>query len=349
MARIPLVRNRAPRRIGAPAVALAALPAAAHAAAPMSYMVADGMRQDAILPLLWGLLIISLLVVAIVSALLLAGMFRKREMPSTTDPRLVPIERPDKGLSWVYVGTAVSAVVLLGSLIWTFSTLAAVSGPRANAKLSIEIVGHQWWWEVRYLNAETARTFTTANEIHLPTGQPVRLVLRSADVIHSFWVPHLSGKTELIPGQQNETWMQADKPGVYRGECAEFCGLQHAHMAFEVIAQPPSEFETWWSAQLQPPLPPQSQKVAAGEMQFIGRCGICHTVNGTAANGRLGPDLSHLMGRRTIAAASYPNTLGYLSGWIADPQHLKPGNYMPVLNLTAAQLEDIRSFLETLK
>ena len=346
MAKIPLAGNSARRILAA---ALAVLPAAAHAASPMTYMVADGMRNDAILRLLWGLLIISILVVAIVTALLLAALFRKREMPSTTDPRLVPIERPDRGLSWVYVGTAVSAVVLLGSLIWTFSTLAAVSGPPANAKLTIEVVGHQWWWEVRYFSPDTARTFTTANEIHLPIGQPVRFVLRSADVIHSFWVPHLSGKTELIPGQQNETWMRADRPGIYRGECAEFCGLQHAHMALEVVAQSPSQFEAWWNAALQPPLPPQSPQVAAGEAQFIGRCGICHTVSGTAAQGRLGPDLSHLMARRTIAAGSFPNTLGYLSGWIADPQHLKPGNYMPVLDLPAAQLENIRAFLETLK
>jgi cytochrome c oxidase subunit II len=344
MARIPPARNSAPL-----AVALVMLPGAARAAAPMSYMVADGMRNGSILRLLWGLLIISILVVAIVTALLLAGLFRKRDMPATSDPRLVPIERPNRGLSWIYVGTAVSAVVLLGSLIWTFSTLAAVSGPPANAKLSVEVVGHQWWWEVRYFSADTQRTFTTANEIHLPTGQPVRFVLRSADVIHSFWVPHLSGKTELIPGQQNETWMRADKPGVYRGECAEFCGLQHAHMALEVIAEPPAEFETWWNAALQPPLPPQSPKVAAGAAYFIGRCGICHAVSGTAAQGRLGPDLSHLMARRTIAAGSFPNTPGWLSGWIADPQHLKPGNKMPILDLPAAQVDAIRGYLETLK
>jgi cytochrome c oxidase subunit 2 len=202
---------------------------------------------------------------------------------------------------------------------------------------------------VRYDSNEPSRVFTTANEIHIPTGQPVRLDLASTDVIHSFWVPELSGKTDVIPGQRNETWIEADRPGTYRGQCAEYCGLQHAHMALSVVAELPAQFDAWWAAQLQGAPAPQSQTAEAAQTDFVVHCGICHTVRGTSAGGRLGPDLSHLMSRRTIAAGTLPNTPGYLSGWIADPQHVKPGNLMPILDLSGTQLSAIRDYLERLQ
>jgi cytochrome c oxidase subunit II len=351
-ARAPTL-DRAARSTSVVATIVCALlpfaPAFSHADTPMAYTVGFGARNYPVVNLLWALLIVSLLVILIVTGLLVGGLIRRRDVPLSNDPRLVPLERPERGLGWIYIGTAISAAVLVGATIWTCSTLAAVSGPPRDAKVKIHVIGHQWWWEVRYDSDEPSRVFTTANEIHIPTGEPVRIELSSVDVIHSFWVPELSGKTDLIPGQQNDTWIEADRPGTYRGQCGEYCGLQHAHMALAVIAEPPAQFRSWWDGQLQAPPAPQSQTVAAGEANFITKCGICHSVRGTMAGGRLGPDLSHLMNRQTIAAGTLPNTPGYLSGWIADPQHIKPGNLMPILDLSGTQLADIRQFLESLK
>jgi cytochrome c oxidase subunit II len=335
----------------AAAIAGAALlaPALAHADAPMAFTVGFGSKNYPVVTLLWALLITSLAVIAIVAALLVAGLVRHRDTPSSSDPRQVPVARPAQGLGWIYVGSAISGAVLVGAVIWTFATLAAVSGPPADPAVEIKVTGHQWWWEAHYIAKDPSREFTTANEIHIPTGKPVKIDLSSVDVIHSFWVPQLTGKTDTIPGQRNTTWLEADRPGTYRGQCTEYCGLQHAHMAFSVIAEPPDRFEAWQEAQLHPAVPPRSGLAAQGERDFIVHCGICHTVSGTPAGGRLGPDLTHLMSRQTIASGSFPNTAGYLSAWIADPQHLKPGNLMPVLQLTGPQLAAIRVYLESLK
>jgi cytochrome c oxidase subunit 2 len=315
----------------------------------MAYLSGSGTKNYPVVTLLWALLIVSLPVVAIVSALLLAGLFRRRTSPATSEPRQVAIARPSGGLSWIYVGSAISAAALVGTAIWTFAVLGAVSAPPAPPAVTIRVTGHQWWWEVRYESDDPARIFTTANEIHIPTGQPVRIKLASSDVIHSFWVPRLSGKTDTVPGQHNETWLEADKPGIFRGQCTEYCGMQHAHMALLVVAEPPDAFKRWWAAQLMDPPPVSSPRAIEGEKQFIVHCGACHSVRGTPAGGRLGPDLSHLMGRRTIASGTLPNTPGYLSGWIADPQHVKPGNLMPQLELSGPQLAAVRTYLENLQ
>lgn len=334
---------------GTAAAWLLLAPSSGYADTPMAYTVGFGTKSYPVVTLLWALLIISLLVIAIVAGLLLAGLLRHRDIPATDEPRNVPVERAGTGLSWIYIGSAISALVLIGAAVWTFTTLAAVSTAPSAPAVKIHVIGHQWWWEVRYDSNDAARVFTTANEIHIPTGQPIGVTLSSVDVIHSFWVPELSGKTDLIPGQQNETWIEADRPGTYRGQCGEYCGLQHAHMAMSVIAEPAPQFEAWWTAQLQSAPVPQSPIITRGQRDFVVYCGICHTVRGTMAGGRLGPDLSHLMSRRTLAAGTLPNTSGYLSGWIADPQHVKPGNLMPILDLSGPQLASIRDYLETLK
>ncbi len=229
------------------------------------------------------------------------------------------------------------------------ATLAQIGRPPQEPAFTVEVIGHQWWWEIRYLSDQPARNFTTANEIHIPVGETVAVKLISRDVIHSFWVPALGGKTDLIPGQTNVTWMEADKPGVYRGQCAEYCGLQHAHMALTVVAQEPEAFEAWRAGQLEPASEANTERVQAGLTAFIQKCGICHTVRGTRAQGIVGPDLSHLMERRTLAAGTLPNTPGNLAGWIADPQHVKPGNFMPQPQLSAAELLRILAFLKTLE
>jgi cytochrome c oxidase subunit 2 len=264
-------------------------------------------------------------------------------------PGDVSLERPSAGLQWIYVGSAITGFVLFGTALWTFAVLAAIATPDKAADFRIHVTGHQWWWEVRYQGKTASQGFTTANEIHIPVGQPVHVELWSNDVIHSFWVPELTGKTDTIPGQHNETWLEADRPGVYRGQCTEYCGQQHAHMGLTVVAQEPADFQKWWDGQVQGAPAATSPQAAQGQTEFIVHCGICHTVRGTQAQGRLGPDLTHIMSRSGLAAETLPNTIGYLSGWISDPQRIKPGNQMPTLTLSGPQLTSIRTFLETLK
>jgi cytochrome c oxidase subunit II len=323
-------------------------PADAEAATPLTYMVGGGSRNHPVVALIWGLIAISLMVVAIVTILLLVALLRRPD-PEVHDPKLIQPRRPDRGLAWIYIGSAISGVALFGAALWTFAVLAAVRLPRNTAGFHIEVIGHQWWWEVRYEDKDPSRNIVTANEIHIPTGLPVRFVLSSGDVIHSFWVPALTGKTDTIPGQNNETWLEADKPGLYRGQCTEYCGQQHAHMGLTVTADQPADFQAWWNSQLKSAPPPATQQVAQGEAEFIVHCGICHTVRGTQAGGHIGPDLTHLMSRGGIAAETLPNTMGYLSAWISDPQAIKPGNLMPTLTISPQQLTALRSYMETLQ
>jgi cytochrome c oxidase subunit 2 len=189
----------------------------------------------------------------------------------------------------------------------------------------------------------------TANEIHIPVGAPVRVRLRAADVIHSFWVPSLAGKLDLIPGKTNETWLQAERAGVYRGQCAEYCGLQHARMALLIIAQPPSEFDAWLHAQRRPAATPTDPVAAWGMELFARNCAGCHAVQGAPFYGRTGPDLTHLASRRTLASGMLDNVRGALAGWIANPQVLKPGTRMPHLALAAEDLHALVRYLEGLR
>jgi cytochrome c oxidase subunit 2 len=200
---------------------------------------------------------------------------------------------------------------------------------------------------VRYLDPAGAETFTTANEIHIPVGQPVRVELTSPDVIHSFWVPRLAGKMDAIPGVKTVTWIEAAAPGRYRGQCAEYCGLQHARMAFYVVADAPPDFLRWRARQLGAPGAPEGN-TAQGARLFTGHCASCHTIAGTSAGGIVGPDLSHLASRQTLAAGLIPNDVGHLSAWIDDPQAIKPGVLMPKASLTGAERARIVSYLESL-
>jgi cytochrome c oxidase subunit 2 len=213
----------------------------------------------------------------------------------------------------------------------------------------VQVTGHQWWWEIRYLSDDPSQEFVTANEIHIPVGKAVEVRLRAADVIHSFWVPALAGKTDLIPGQENRTWIEAQRPGVYRGQCGEYCGEQHAHMGFQVVASSPDQFERWRKQQLQSAASDLTGPAKPGRDLFTTRCGICHTVRGTTAGGILGPDLTHVMSRARIGAAALPNNPGSLAAWIADPQHVKPGNFMPRLDLSGPQMVLVRQYVESLK
>jgi cytochrome c oxidase subunit 2 len=214
----------------------------------------------------------------------------------------------------------------------------------------VQITGYQWWWSVEYVYPQPNLRFTTANELHLPVGRPILFKLRGADVIHSFWVPNLHGKTDLIPGRENTTWLQIDKPGIYRGQCAEFCGAQHAHMALVVVAESSDDFERWVVAQREPAPAPTTPAQSRG-LNVIerGPCALCHTIRGTTAGARTAPDLTHFASRSTIAAGTLPNTPGYLAGWISDPQHVKPGSRMPPTGLSGEDLQAVLAYMETLK
>jgi cytochrome c oxidase subunit II len=319
----------------------------------LNYLVAVGPKNYSVVNLLYAVIIISLVVSAIIGTLVLFGILLRRASPAPGQMDRIPPRRGPSGMSFIYIGIAPSFLVLLGTAVWTYFVLADVAEPHQQPAFTVAVTGHQWWWEVSYISGDPSRDFTTANEIHIPVGRPVRVELRTADVIHSFWVPALTGKTDTIPGQQNVSWLQADRVGTYRGQCTEYCGQQHAHMGFVVVADAASDFQTWWNHQLEGPqiLTTEQEITAAGSKQqvFMRHCAVCHSILGTSAGGRVGPDLSHLMERKTIAAATLPNAIGYLAGWISDPQHVKPGNLMPRLTISPAELTQLLSFLETLR
>jgi cytochrome c oxidase subunit 2 len=261
-------------------------------------------------------------------------------------------ERPSEAtlMRGVAMATAATIVILIGLLVASVATGRAIGSPPHADPLTVQITGYQWWWNVEYVYPQPNLRFTTANELHLPVGRPILFKLRGADVIHSFWVPNLHGKTDLIPGRENTTWLQIDKPGIYRGQCAEFCGAQHAHMALVVVAESSDDFERWVVAQREPAPAPTTPAQSRG-LNVIerGPCALCHTIRGTTAGARTAPDLTHFASRSTIAAGTLPNTPGYLAGWISDPQHVKPGSRMPPTGLSGEDLQAVLAYMETLK
>jgi cytochrome c oxidase subunit 2 len=247
-------------------------------------------------------------------------------------------------------GVALPVVMLTPLLLLTLYTLGELAPPAGPGDLEVEVVGRQWWWDVRYVGAAPAAEIRSANEIHLPVGERVRVRLRSADVIHSFWVPGLQGKMDLVPGRENLTWLHADTPGVYRGECAEFCGLQHARMAFTVVAHSREDFTRWLAAERRPGALPADSLATAGQQVFLrSACSFCHAVRGTPARGQVAPDLTHLAGRRTLAAGTLPNTKGHLAGWVGNPQAIKPGSKMPRVPLAPEELQALLHYLRSLE
>jgi cytochrome c oxidase subunit 2 len=316
--------------------------------APLNYLVSYGERAASIATLTWGVLLISIAVTVIISALVAAAVWRREPLIASAPGDKLPVSGSGGGMRWLWTGVGISTLVLLFTVGWTLAVLAKISSPASRPPLTIEVIGHQWWWEVRYLSDDPGRLFTTANEIHIPTGTAVRFRLVGADVIHSFWVPALAGKTDMIPGQTNETWLQARTPGVYRGQCSEYCGVQHARMSLLVVAQPAAQFRAWWDHQLESPAAATGPDALGGAADFGVYCGSCHAVRGTDAGGILGPDLSHLMTRGTLAAGTYPNDSAHLASWIIDPQGMKPGNMMQPPRLSATQLAAVRAYLNTL-
>jgi cytochrome c oxidase subunit 2 len=278
----------------------------------------------------------------------LAGSLLRRR--ATLEAPATPSERSTRR-STIIVSALVGATVIIITALTLLSFFATRGLTAANPDaLVIRLRSYQWWWEASYRDPRPDHVFAVANEMHVPVGQPVRILLEAPDVIHSFWVPSLSGKKDLIPGRNNEITITAERPGTYRGQCAQFCGLQHAHMAFFVIADTPADFAAWQNAQLQPSAGPSNPEEEAGRRVFLSKpCAACHTVAGTTAAGTLGPDLTHVGSRTTIAAGLLPTTRGSLAAWIADPQTIKPGNNMPMVALSGDELRAVSAYMSSLK
>jgi cytochrome c oxidase subunit 2 len=322
----------------------------------MSAPLQDALRQAGIqaehIGSLWNLTLgLCALVFLLVFAACVTALWIAPRADAGTAPDLSSLARPERRtwrtIAWATGAATVGLLALLAADVLTSRALARM--PLADA-VNIELIGHQWWWEARYLDADPAREFTTANELHIPVGRPVLFTLRATDVIHTLWIPNLQGKKDMIPGRTATLTLRADRPGTYRGQCAEFCGMQHAMMALLVEAEANEDYEAWAARQRRPAAEPAAEAARRGREVFLGgSCARCHTVAGTSANGRMGPDLSHLASRRTIGAGIFPNNRGHLAGWIANPQALKPGVNMPANPLPPDDLQSLLAYLETLK
>ena len=292
---------------------------------------------------LWDVFLwVSIVVYVVVMLFLAAALLRRRPeiVPNTTSPRV---------RTTVSVAVGVTILTLLALVIASVFTGRSIAGMPKNA-LQIAVIGHQWWWQIEYDDPVESNRITTANEITIPVGVPVTLHLQSNDVIHSFWVPNLHGKRDLIPGKRTTLSFRADKPGVYRGQCAEFCGYQHAKMALWIHAIPMGDYAKWVQAARLPSKPPSTALQRKGQEIFMtSPCPLCHTIRGTPANGKTAPDLTHFASRRSIAAGTLPNRSGFLAAWILDSQHIKPGNYMPQMLLDQGEVQPLVSYLESLR
>jgi cytochrome c oxidase subunit 2 len=320
---------------------------------PHSVLDPAGPQASRIESLWWLFFWVAVVVWVLVMAFLLPPLFGRRAGAAVTAdaPEIRPHPAGERRRQLV-VGGAVGVtvlvlfVLLLGDVV-TGRGIHTLSDPNP---LTIKLTGRQWWWEARYDNPLPSHVVTTANEIHIPVGRPVKFELNSNDVIHSFWVPNLHGKKDMVPGHPISTWLQADREGEYYGQCAEFCGHQHANMRILIVAEPEEKFQQWLAAQRRPAGEPVYEQEKRGKEVFLSNtCVMCHTVRGTTAGGRAGPDLTHVAGRKILAAGALPNTPGHLAGWVIDPQRVKPGTRMPQNSLTPHDLRALLEYLRTLK
>jgi cytochrome c oxidase subunit II len=294
--------------------------------------------------LTWFLIVLSAIVYVAVMAIMLVAARRNRGAAASA------VDLSDPGSRFVVVGGLIMPAVVLGTVLVV--ALAAMGRERVERPaVTIDVTGHQWWWEARYRFPDLPDQFVTANELHIPVGAPVRFVLTTKDVIHSFWVPQLQGKIDLIPGDTNELRLVARRAGTYRGICAEFCGMQHAKMGIVVVAEDSGTFKRWARQQLADAASPTDSLTAEGKQLFeSGPCSLCHTARGTAAKADVAPDLTHVGSRSTIGAGALPNTLGNLEAWIANAQVLKPGVLMPpITTFSGQQLRAVATYVASLK
>jgi cytochrome c oxidase subunit 2 len=304
-----------------------------------SMLDAKGSEASRIAGIWWLMFALAIGVYVVVAGCITLSILRGRRRRAGT------ASRRSEGL-WLWLGGLVGPViVLLVIAVVTVQTTAALRKPGRDP-LRVDVAGEDWWWRVHY----TGTSIDTANEIHLPTGRPIEIRLTSDNVVHSFWVPQLAGKMDVIPGQRNTLRFTVNKPGVYRGQCAEFCGLQHANMAFWVIAESPGLFERWLTDHANPTLEPASETAAQGQVVFQRQaCAGCHTIRGTTARGTRGPDLTDFGSRRSIGSGAADNTPANLRQWITDAPSIKPGVLMPPITLSGADARSIVAYLESLK
>lgn len=312
-----------------------------------SALDSHGPAADSLERMFWIFVAVLATVWLLTMVALLLSLRRRRPAdadPLATDPGT---ERRMTITVSVAVGLTLVTVVSLTGLSYAAQK---VLFAHKEGTLTLLVTGRQWWWQVTYEDSQPSRVFTTANEIHIPVGEPVLVKLESSDVIHSFWIPNLTGKMDAITGRQNQIQIQADRAGFYRGQCAEFCGLQHAHMGLLVIAEPKEEFERWRNRQIASAPPPDDPERQLGMGIFLSKpCTMCHQIRGTDAGGKIAPDLTHVGSRRYIAAGTLEMTRGNIAAWIVDPHGIKPGVNMPTIQLEPDEVQPLASYLEGLK
>jgi cytochrome c oxidase subunit II len=300
-----------------------------------------GPAARSIAGLWWFMFAISIIVFLAVVITLAIALWRSRG----NEEDEVRAHRLSYGMI-TWGGAIVPGIIVLALMAYNTSVTVRLETPPPDNVLEVAVRAHHFWWEVNYHQYG----FMTANEIHVPTGQPFVVLLDSEDVIHSFWVPQLHGKRDLMPDFTGRLWMQADEPGIYRGQCAEFCGLQHAKMHFLVVALEPNDFQAWLQQQLTEPSIPTSGRALRGRQVFMGsECVYCHAISGTNATSTFGPDLTNIASRMELGAGTLPNTRGNLAAWIIDAQHFKPGNYMPPMPVAGPDLQDMLHYMDTLR
>jgi cytochrome c oxidase subunit 2 len=302
-----------------------------------------------------NLFAIFMIVSAVMYALVIGGMFAALWRGRRGDDALTVATRAHHRSSPILrtalIGwTALMAVGLVGLTIASFFVDRSAAARAAHPGLTVKITANQFWWDVVYTTHDASKMVRTANELHLPVGVPAEISLQSNDVIHSFWVPNLAGKQDLIPGRVTDIQLLPRKIGYYRGQCAEFCGIQHAHMALDVTVESQGDFQRWITAQQRPAFAPATPLALAGYRYVTSReCSTCHNISGTPAGGQVGPDLTHFASRASIGAGTLPMSRGNIYGWVADPQSQKTGNHMPTIGLSADELHAVAAYLETLK
>ncbi len=325
-------------------LAISLLSVLAGCTGPQSALDTHGTSAGALKDLITLVVVVCTAVWLLVVAFMAWSLLHGRNRP------IVEHDRSEQTITRIVSAAVTGTVLVISALtVASFYTTRALYNS-LDAAVTVRVKAQQWWWQFIYEYPDGTQIFQTANELHIPVGQNVRLQLESIDVIHSFWVPSLAGKLDMIPGRLNTLTLNAKNPGIYRGQCAEFCGLQHSHMAFLVVAQEERDYRSWQFAQHQSAIEPSNPEAALGKTAFMSKpCAACHTIRGTMAGGTSGPDLTHVGSRATIAAGLFDRTRGSLAAWIADPQTLKPGNNMPLIPLTSDELRQISAYMEGLK
>jgi cytochrome c oxidase subunit 2 len=326
-------------RLGLVAAAMGAMLLCACSGSTASFLDPKSQSAAGYSRLSWIFLLAGGIIFLAVIALLLFGAFRRPAATQQSDSHRT-------GTALIWIGGIAIPIVVLGTVFGlSIANMAAYSG-QPSADISIDVIAHQWWWEVRYPNDKVV----TANEIHIPVGESARVSVTSADAMHAFWVPQLQGKIDAVPGHTNTITLTSSSTGTFRGECLVYCGLQHANMNFIVVVDSISDYRTWLASESATPAPPTDAELVHGQQVFLGSaCVYCHTVAGSNASGKVGPDLTHIASRQQLGAGAISNTPGSLGGWIVDPQTIKPGNMMPPENFNGSDLQVLIAYLESLK